>query len=75
LSDNGDGLTISRIDMPIRAGSSYLVRIAGYSDTTIGTGHLLITESANCPGDFNNSGSVSVQDIFDFLSAYFAGCP
>ncbi len=28
-----------------------------------------------CPADFNNSGSVSVQDIFDFLAAYFAGCP
>lgn len=29
----------------------------------------------SCAADFNNSGNVSVQDIFDFLSAYFAGCP
>ncbi len=28
-----------------------------------------------CPADFNRSGTVSVQDIFDFLAAYFAGCP
>ncbi len=28
---------------------------------------------APCPGDFNNSGGISVQDIFDFLSAYFTG--
>lgn len=28
-----------------------------------------------CPADFNNSGSVGVQDIFDFFAAYFAGCP
>jgi len=28
-----------------------------------------------CGADFNNSGTVSVQDIFDFLAAYFAGCP
>ncbi len=28
-----------------------------------------------CRADFNNSGTVSVQDIFDFLAAYFAGCP
>jgi hypothetical protein len=28
-----------------------------------------------CPADFNGSGLVSVQDIFDFLAAYFAGCP
>ncbi|MCC6322835.1 MAG: hypothetical protein IT438_15535 [Phycisphaerales bacterium] len=26
-----------------------------------------------CPADFNQSGGVSVQDIFDFLSAYFVG--
>lgn len=28
-----------------------------------------------CPADFNQSGAVTVQDIFDFLGAYFAGCP
>ncbi|MCC6322145.1 MAG: hypothetical protein IT438_12000 [Phycisphaerales bacterium] len=26
-----------------------------------------------CPGDFNCNGSISVQDIFDFLTAYFTG--
>jgi hypothetical protein len=26
------------------------------------------------PIDFNSSGVLSVQDIFDFLAAYFAGC-
>lgn len=30
---------------------------------------------AACPGDFNASGSVSVQDIFDFLTAWFANDP
>ncbi len=30
-------------------------------------------EPAACPADFNGSGAVSVQDIFDFLAAYFAG--
>jgi hypothetical protein len=28
-----------------------------------------------CGADFNHSGIVSVQDIFDFLAAYFVGCP
>ena len=28
-----------------------------------------------CPADFNRSGSVTVQDVFDFLSAYFSTCP
>jgi hypothetical protein len=26
-----------------------------------------------CPADYNNNGMVSVQDIFDYLAAYFAG--
>jgi ELWxxDGT repeat protein len=26
-----------------------------------------------CPADFNNDANLSVQDIFDFLAAYFAG--
>lgn len=28
-----------------------------------------------CPADFNGSGTVTVQDVFDFLSAFFASCP
>ncbi len=28
-----------------------------------------------CPPDFNHSGAVNVQDIFDFLAAWFAGGP
>jgi hypothetical protein len=28
-----------------------------------------------CPADFNQSGAVSVQDIFDFLAAYFSNDP
>jgi hypothetical protein len=28
-----------------------------------------------CKADFNKVGGVSVQDIFDFLGAYFAGDP
>ncbi|MCC6322243.1 MAG: hypothetical protein IT438_12505 [Phycisphaerales bacterium] len=33
------------------------------------------TEGELCPADFNASGAVSVQDIFDFLSAYFLNSP
>jgi hypothetical protein len=28
-----------------------------------------------CPGDYNRSGEVGVQDVFDFLAAFFAGLP
>ncbi len=33
-----------------------------------------IFSSPLCGADFNRSGTLSVQDIFDFLSAWFAGC-
>jgi hypothetical protein len=34
------------------------------------------TQVANpCPADFNGVGGVTVQDIFDFLAAYFANSP
>lgn len=28
-----------------------------------------------CRADFNQSGAVSVQDVFDYLTAFFSGCP
>ncbi len=34
---------------------------------------LVVPLTIHCPGDFNNSGSATVQDIFDFLTAWFAG--
>jgi hypothetical protein len=30
-------------------------------------------EPASCPADFDHSGTLAVQDIFDFLNAWFAG--
>ncbi len=34
----------------------------------------ICTPSTCCAADFNASGAVTVQDIFDYLAAYFAGC-
>lgn len=28
-----------------------------------------------CRPDFNNDGTVTVQDLFDYLNSYFSGCP
>lgn len=45
------------------------------------SGNLVVNISANfgtpafCPSDFNKSGLTSVQDVFDFLTSWFAGCP
>ena len=40
------------------------------SNTAIG---LWLWRPAACPCDINSSGALSVQDVFDFLSVYFAG--
>ena len=34
-----------------------------------------ITLTVRCPADFNGVGGLTVQDIFDFLSAWFSGDP
>lgn len=34
-----------------------------------------LSVTASCPADFNHSGVIGAQDIFDFLAAYFTGCP
>ncbi len=43
----------------------------------VGTSCTPLPGGANpcCPADFNNSGSLGAQDIFDFLAAWFSGCP
>ena len=35
----------------------------------------IISPWSTCLADINRSGTLNVQDIFDFLSAWFAGCP
>jgi hypothetical protein len=45
----------------------------GGQDTFSGSVTIHIT--TKCKADFNESGAIEVQDIFDFLSAWFAGCP
>ncbi|MFN7020983.1 MAG: matrixin family metalloprotease [Phycisphaerales bacterium] len=55
----------------VTAGTQYRIRVSGYNGLS-GTGTMRIT---CCPADFNLSGVVSVQDLFDYLAAYFAGDP
>lgn len=41
-----------------------------------GHGSACSPESCNaCPADFNGTGTVTVQDLFDYLAAWFARCP
>jgi len=52
------------------ANTSYLIRVGGFSSFS-GSGVVTVY----CAADINFSGTVSVQDIFDFLSLYFANNP
>lgn len=47
---------------------------ANIASVTMNT-HRTVNINYHCAADFNASGGISVQDIFDFLEAYFAGCP
>jgi len=54
--------------LAIRTGDPYVAGARGtvfFDDITFGQG-------STCRADINNSGAVSVQDIFDFLSLYFS---
>jgi hypothetical protein len=67
----------SKVSFSTVQGFQYLVRVGGFTGfngTSSGHGTLHIgCAMPICPCDWNHSGTVSVQDIFDFLSSYFAG--
>jgi hypothetical protein len=55
------------------AQTTYLIRVAAHSEY-IGPGVLNISfVPSACAPDFNNTNTLEVQDIFDFLNAWFAG--
>jgi hypothetical protein len=63
---------------PATGGGLSLAGTIGQFDSTGGGGPVIGGFWAvvpPCTADFNQSGVISVQDIFDFLAAYFAGNP
>jgi hypothetical protein len=56
---------------------AYTLSVANGCSSALGSAVQLrvLQPSPVCAADFNFSGSLSVQDIYDFLAAYFAGCP
>lgn len=74
------GSTFSYSESPNPWGSTAALK--GFDTYKIGlfvdyafTAITLASAAASCPADFNASGTVTVQDIFDFLAAYFASDP
>jgi hypothetical protein len=61
-----------------RGGTCTVMNVVLCGGHYLGTGTTCIpTNGTNpcCAADFNNSGTRTVQDLFDFLVAYFAACP
>jgi len=58
--------------VPAQAFTTYRFKVAAYGNND-GGDTTFYFQFIPCPADFNLSGSVTVQDIFDFLAAYFAG--
>jgi hypothetical protein len=70
--------TASQVMVNVKAGGTYGIRIATYGDIPSdawGLEGMSVSTKADCPADFDHSGTKSVQDIFDFLNAWFARCP
>jgi hypothetical protein len=57
--------------LPLRFGDPYVVGGRG----TVFWDDISFTQVVPCAADFNHSGAVTVQDIFDFLAAYFSSSP
>lgn len=73
ISSDGKILTINSLRQEDMAEYSYSVT---NSCGTVTQRVVLAVRPSACRADFNQSGGPpTVQDIFDFLSAWFAGCP
>lgn len=74
----GPGTSVFDTQAPLQAGQSYLIAIGSRDLATHQGGPHGVTfefDGEVCAADFNGVGSVSVQDIFDFLAAWFAALP
>jgi subtilisin-like proprotein convertase family protein len=68
-------LTVFNGQNPNGTWSLYIRDDLGGDTGSLGGWDLLIYQNERCAADFNQSGALEVQDIFDFLNAWFAGCP
>jgi hypothetical protein len=66
------GTTRSYLSIGLASGIPYMIRVGGWNGAS-GDLTLHVDFTVPCPADWNHSGQVTVQDIFDFLASYFSG--
>lgn len=54
--------------------TSFAIQATDSTGATV-SGFAVVQVGVGCAADFNRSGAVTVQDLFDYLAAFFAGCP
>jgi hypothetical protein len=72
-SDDACGFYGPRVEMPVQAGATYLLRLGSFAGVRDGSGTLTIQVQTACACDWNHSGTLNSQDFFDFLTAFFNG--
>jgi len=70
--DGGTGTTSLITGAILRKGMTYKMKVSAYGAAHAGGDMTMHFDFHPCPADYNASGNVSVQDIFDFLLDYFA---
>ena len=66
--------TGSSVTFAASLGQIYRIQVGGFNGE-FGVGTLTVTGPMCCRADFNGQGGLTVQDIFAFLTAWFAGNP
>lgn len=64
----------SRLTRRMTPNQVVYIRIMGRTGGN-GFGELAVRLAPDCPGDINHNGTVTPQDVFEFLAAFFAACP
>jgi hypothetical protein len=74
---NGDGAGCggytSELNVGVFAGETYLIRVGGFSETSQGSGQIVLggqncfPSDSPCIGDINADGYVTVEDLLDVM--------
>ena len=71
-----EGITYATFSVTVPAGGTIALHSGLYGgNIQSGMNGFQLVLQTECRADWNSSGSVTVQDIFDFLSAWFANAP